>query len=154
MFLRIFKFGIVNKIKYETMWKRNWTTWSICEYFCDNPEKYCVTHSELDAVSGMWQADGTIRSSLMIPNWAEVISSWLIVCLFYSDSPTKLDRAVLSAIEGTDIDPQKYPSIHKWKSTVKSYSASDMQRLVSLAGILMQGFHQCFTGCVCVWWQL
>ncbi|XP_005733641.1 ankyrin repeat and LEM domain-containing protein 2 isoform X1 [Pundamilia nyererei] len=43
------------------------------------------------------------------------------------DSPTKLDRAVLSAIEGTDIDPQKYPSIHKWKSTVKSYSASDMQ---------------------------
>uniref|UniRef100_A0A3Q4M560 Ankyrin repeat and LEM domain containing 2 n=1 Tax=Neolamprologus brichardi TaxID=32507 RepID=A0A3Q4M560_NEOBR len=43
------------------------------------------------------------------------------------DSPTKLDRAVLSAIEGADIDPQKYPSIHKWKSTVKSYSASDMQ---------------------------
>ncbi|XP_023127286.1 ankyrin repeat and LEM domain-containing protein 2 [Amphiprion ocellaris] len=43
------------------------------------------------------------------------------------DSPTKLDREVLSAIEAIDIDPQKYPSIHKWKSTMKSYSASDMQ---------------------------
>lgn len=43
------------------------------------------------------------------------------------DSPTKLDREVLSAIEGIDVDPQKYPSIHKWKSTMKSYSTSDMQ---------------------------
>ncbi|XP_070760736.1 ankyrin repeat and LEM domain-containing protein 2 [Enoplosus armatus] len=43
------------------------------------------------------------------------------------DSPTKLDREVLSAIQGIDVDAQKYPSIHKWKSTMKSYSASDMQ---------------------------
>lgn len=43
------------------------------------------------------------------------------------DSPTKLDREVLSAIEAVDIDSQKYPSIHKWKSTIKSYSATDMQ---------------------------
>ncbi|XP_070689474.1 ankyrin repeat and LEM domain-containing protein 2 [Pempheris klunzingeri] len=43
------------------------------------------------------------------------------------DSPTKLDREVLSAIEGIELDPQKYPSIHKWKSTMKPYSASDMQ---------------------------
>ncbi|KAM9857736.1 ankyrin repeat and LEM domain-containing protein 2 [Aulostomus maculatus] len=43
------------------------------------------------------------------------------------ESPTKLDREVLSAIEDIDIDPLKYPSIQKWKSTVKSYSASDMQ---------------------------
>ncbi|KAM6930234.1 ankyrin repeat and LEM domain-containing protein 2 isoform 2-T3 [Xenentodon cancila] len=43
------------------------------------------------------------------------------------DSPTKLDREVLSALEGTDIDPQKYPSIQKWKSTVRSYSEMDMQ---------------------------
>ncbi|XP_034026978.1 ankyrin repeat and LEM domain-containing protein 2 [Thalassophryne amazonica] len=43
------------------------------------------------------------------------------------DSPTKLDREVLSAIEGIDIDSQKYPSIHKWKSTMKMYTTSDMQ---------------------------
>ncbi|XP_040897670.1 ankyrin repeat and LEM domain-containing protein 2 [Toxotes jaculatrix] len=43
------------------------------------------------------------------------------------DSPTKLDREVLSAIDGIDIDPQKYPSIHKWKSTMTSYSTSDMK---------------------------
>ncbi|XP_072290245.1 ankyrin repeat and LEM domain-containing protein 2 [Eucyclogobius newberryi] len=42
-------------------------------------------------------------------------------------SPTKLDGQVLSAIEGLDIDPQKYPSIHKWKSTMTLFSTSDMQ---------------------------
>uniref|UniRef100_A0A8D0CYU2 Ankyrin repeat and LEM domain containing 2 n=1 Tax=Sander lucioperca TaxID=283035 RepID=A0A8D0CYU2_SANLU len=54
------------------------------------------------------------------------------------DSPSKLDREVFSAIEGLDVDAQKYPSIHKWKSTMKAYSASDMQRLVGVAGILLQ----------------
>ncbi|KAG7489696.1 hypothetical protein JOB18_018143 [Solea senegalensis] len=43
------------------------------------------------------------------------------------ETPTKLDREVLSAVSGVDIDPQKFPSIHKWKSTMTSYSASDMQ---------------------------
>ncbi|KAM9743198.1 LOW QUALITY PROTEIN: ankyrin repeat and LEM domain-containing protein 2 [Menidia menidia] len=43
------------------------------------------------------------------------------------DSPTKLDREVLLAMNTIDVDPQKYPSIYKWKSTVRSYSASDMQ---------------------------
>uniref|UniRef100_A0A7N8YG43 Ankyrin repeat and LEM domain containing 2 n=1 Tax=Mastacembelus armatus TaxID=205130 RepID=A0A7N8YG43_9TELE len=43
------------------------------------------------------------------------------------DSPTRLDKEVLSAIQSIDIDPQKYPSIHKWKSTMTLYSASDMQ---------------------------
>uniref|UniRef100_A0A665X337 Ankyrin repeat and LEM domain-containing protein 2 n=1 Tax=Echeneis naucrates TaxID=173247 RepID=A0A665X337_ECHNA len=43
------------------------------------------------------------------------------------ESPTKLDKEVLSAIDGIDVDPQKYPSIHKWKSTMASYSVSDMQ---------------------------
>ncbi|XP_028851982.1 ankyrin repeat and LEM domain-containing protein 2 [Denticeps clupeoides] len=43
------------------------------------------------------------------------------------DLPTKVDREVLSAIEAIDIDPLKYPSIHKWKSTIQSYSPSEMQ---------------------------
>lgn len=43
------------------------------------------------------------------------------------NSPTKLDSHVLSAMESVDVDPQKYPSIHKWKSTIKLFSASDMQ---------------------------
>ncbi|XP_015238521.1 PREDICTED: ankyrin repeat and LEM domain-containing protein 2 isoform X1 [Cyprinodon variegatus] len=43
------------------------------------------------------------------------------------DSPTKLDSEVLSALQDADIDPQKYPSVHKWKCTMKSYSPSDMQ---------------------------
>lgn len=43
------------------------------------------------------------------------------------NSPTKLDCHVLSAMESVDVDPQKYPSIHKWKSTIKLFSASDMK---------------------------
>ncbi|XP_056602066.1 ankyrin repeat and LEM domain-containing protein 2 isoform X2 [Triplophysa dalaica] len=43
------------------------------------------------------------------------------------DSPTKLDREVLLALGTTDVDPSKYPIIHKWKSTVQTYSQSDMQ---------------------------
>ncbi|KAK5933001.1 hypothetical protein CgunFtcFv8_004660 [Champsocephalus gunnari] len=43
------------------------------------------------------------------------------------DSPSKLDRQVFSAIQGLDVDVLKYPSIHKWKSTMTSYSTSDMQ---------------------------
>ncbi|XP_035234330.1 ankyrin repeat and LEM domain-containing protein 2 [Anguilla anguilla] len=42
------------------------------------------------------------------------------------DSPTKLDREVLSAIEAIEIDPQKYPSIHQWKGTVQTYSSSEI----------------------------
>ncbi|KAI7813234.1 ankyrin repeat and LEM domain-containing protein 2 [Triplophysa rosa] len=43
------------------------------------------------------------------------------------DSPTKLDREVLLALGTTDVDPSKYPIIHKWKSTVQIYSQSEMQ---------------------------
>uniref|UniRef100_A0A8C5E4A7 Ankyrin repeat and LEM domain-containing protein 2 n=1 Tax=Gouania willdenowi TaxID=441366 RepID=A0A8C5E4A7_GOUWI len=46
------------------------------------------------------------------------------------NSPSKLDREVLSAIEQVDIDPQKFPNIDRWKNMMKSYSASEMQRLV------------------------
>lgn len=44
------------------------------------------------------------------------------------NSPTKLDREVFLAIELEDIDPQMYPSIEKWKSTMKTYSLLDRQR--------------------------
>ncbi|KAG7276142.1 hypothetical protein CRUP_011818 [Coryphaenoides rupestris] len=40
------------------------------------------------------------------------------------DLPTKLDSDVLEAIE--DINTQQYPSIHKWRNTMRSYSKSDM----------------------------
>ncbi|NWS69682.1 ANKL2 protein, partial [Crotophaga sulcirostris] len=43
------------------------------------------------------------------------------------EQPSKLDSDVLAAIEGVEIDPQKYPIIYKWKHTVQSYSPSDRQ---------------------------
>ncbi|KAM4615892.1 ankyrin repeat and LEM domain-containing protein 2 [Polymixia lowei] len=51
------------------------------------------------------------------------------------DTPTKLDKEVLLAIEAIDIDSQKFPSIHKWKSTMETYSASDMQSWPSPAAV-------------------
>uniref|UniRef100_A0A673HIA6 Ankyrin repeat and LEM domain-containing protein 2 n=1 Tax=Sinocyclocheilus rhinocerous TaxID=307959 RepID=A0A673HIA6_9TELE len=51
---------------------------------------------------------------------------------FFRDSPTKLDREVLSALGGTDMDPLKYPSIDKWKSTIQAYSHLEMQSYVRL----------------------
>ncbi|KAL0979223.1 hypothetical protein UPYG_G00182340 [Umbra pygmaea] len=47
------------------------------------------------------------------------------------DSPTKLDREVLLAIEAIEIDPLKFPSIQKWKSTMQTYTSSDMQSWTS-----------------------
>uniref|UniRef100_A0AAR2LEF0 Ankyrin repeat and LEM domain-containing protein 2 n=1 Tax=Pygocentrus nattereri TaxID=42514 RepID=A0AAR2LEF0_PYGNA len=49
------------------------------------------------------------------------------VLFLEGDSPTKLDREVLSAVEGVEIDPLKFPSVHKWKSTIQSYSCSERQ---------------------------
>ncbi|NXD91597.1 ANKL2 protein, partial [Chaetorhynchus papuensis] len=43
------------------------------------------------------------------------------------EQPSKLDGDVLAAIEGAEIDPQKYPMIYKWKHAVQSYSSSDRQ---------------------------
>ncbi|MFT7808403.1 ankyrin repeat and LEM domain-containing protein 2 isoform X1 [Arapaima gigas] len=43
------------------------------------------------------------------------------------ESPTRLDREVWSAVEAIEIDPHKYPSIHRWKSTVQAFSSSEMQ---------------------------
>ncbi|XP_027023942.2 ankyrin repeat and LEM domain-containing protein 2 isoform X2 [Tachysurus fulvidraco] len=43
------------------------------------------------------------------------------------DAPSRLDRDVFFALGATEIDPLKYPSIHKWKSTMESYSSAEMQ---------------------------
>ncbi|KAM9822554.1 ankyrin repeat and LEM domain-containing protein 2 isoform X1 [Syngnathus typhle] len=49
------------------------------------------------------------------------------------DSPTKLDRDVLAAIGDVEVDLKKFPSIHKWMSTMESYSSSDMNRMLTNA---------------------
>lgn len=54
---------------------------------------------------------------------------------FCRDSPSRLDREVLTAIKSAEVDPLKYPSIFKWKNTLKSFSDLDMQRLVNLSSV-------------------
>ncbi|XP_073746417.1 ankyrin repeat and LEM domain-containing protein 2 isoform X2 [Callorhinus ursinus] len=45
----------------------------------------------------------------------------------FGEEPSKLDRDVLAALECTDVDPQQYPAVHRWKSAVLCYSPSDRQ---------------------------
>ncbi|KAH1180251.1 ankyrin repeat and LEM domain-containing protein 2 isoform X1 [Mauremys mutica] len=45
----------------------------------------------------------------------------------FGEQPSKLDSDVLAAVEGIEIDPQKYPITYKWKNAVQSYSSSDRQ---------------------------
>ncbi|XP_027588937.2 ankyrin repeat and LEM domain-containing protein 2 isoform X1 [Pipra filicauda] len=43
------------------------------------------------------------------------------------EQPSKLDGDVLAALEGAEIDAQKYPMVSRWKLAVQSYSSSDRQ---------------------------
>ncbi|XP_077457882.1 ankyrin repeat and LEM domain-containing protein 2 isoform X2 [Stigmatopora argus] len=54
------------------------------------------------------------------------------------DYPTKLDCDVLTAIGDIEVDSQKYPSVHKWMRTIKSYSSSDIQSWPSPAVVKRQ----------------
>lgn len=44
------------------------------------------------------------------------------------EEPSKLDRDVLAALEGADLDPQRHPAVHRWRSAVLGYPPSDRQR--------------------------
>lgn len=43
------------------------------------------------------------------------------------EEPSKLDRDVLAALERADVDPHRYPAVHRWRSAVLCYSPSDRQ---------------------------
>lgn len=68
------------------------------------------------------------------------VSNYGYFCFFFPfflpgrEEPSKLDRDVLAALEGTDVDPQRYPAVHRWKSAVLCFSPSDRQRSVGLQG--------------------
>ncbi|XP_047552817.1 ankyrin repeat and LEM domain-containing protein 2 isoform X1 [Lutra lutra] len=45
----------------------------------------------------------------------------------FGEEPSKLDRDVLAALEYTEVDPQRYPAVHRWRSAVLRYSPTDRQ---------------------------
>ncbi|XP_045881512.1 ankyrin repeat and LEM domain-containing protein 2 [Meles meles] len=45
----------------------------------------------------------------------------------FGEEPSKLDRDVLAALECTEVDPQRYPAVHRWRSAVLRYSPADRQ---------------------------
>uniref|UniRef100_A0A4W5MM21 Ankyrin repeat and LEM domain-containing protein 2 n=1 Tax=Hucho hucho TaxID=62062 RepID=A0A4W5MM21_9TELE len=97
-------------------------------------EEYFTAEESLES----WDHGGRVLSSsgssssyTSLDNSHEFLA-WTPPCIrrglfIEGDSPTKLDREVLSAIEVIDIDPSRFPSIQKWKSTMQTYTSSDMQ---------------------------
>uniref|UniRef100_A0A8D0HHH4 Ankyrin repeat and LEM domain-containing protein 2 n=1 Tax=Sphenodon punctatus TaxID=8508 RepID=A0A8D0HHH4_SPHPU len=45
----------------------------------------------------------------------------------FGAQPSKLDSDVLATMNGIEIDPQKYPTVYKWRNAVQCYSSSDRQ---------------------------
>ncbi|KAM8815712.1 ankyrin repeat and LEM domain-containing protein 2 [Rhynchonycteris naso] len=45
----------------------------------------------------------------------------------FGNEPSKLDRDVLAALECADVDPQRYPAVHRWRDAVLCYPPSDRQ---------------------------
>ncbi|KAJ6656514.1 hypothetical protein lerEdw1_003639 [Lerista edwardsae] len=43
------------------------------------------------------------------------------------EQPSKLDNDVLNALQGVEVDLQRYPALSKWKTSVQSYSSSERQ---------------------------
>lgn len=58
------------------------------------------------------------------------------------EEPSKLDQDVLAALECADVDPARYPALHRWRSTVLRFSLSDRQRSVLPLGLLAAGFQE------------
>ncbi|XP_054450163.1 ankyrin repeat and LEM domain-containing protein 2 [Pteronotus mesoamericanus] len=45
----------------------------------------------------------------------------------FGEEPSKLDRDVLAALECADVDPQRFPAVHRWRGAVLCYPPSDRQ---------------------------
>ncbi|XP_043916604.1 ankyrin repeat and LEM domain-containing protein 2 [Protopterus annectens] len=60
--------------------------------------------------------------------------------LFIGDEPSKVDVDVLAALGNIEISPQKYPSIHRWKSSILAFPSSIRQSWQSPA--VWQGWNK------------
>ncbi|XP_054852572.1 ankyrin repeat and LEM domain-containing protein 2 isoform X2 [Eublepharis macularius] len=92
-------------------------------------ERKQVCHSEL-------QSEMSPRGLLKTPPSTERAKKLFLL----GEKPSKLDNDVLTALNGVEIDPQRYPAIYKWTTSVQSYSSSDRQSWSSPA--LKGGFKQ------------
>lgn len=68
-----------------------------------------------------------------VPELRQGVKSVIVTRVLFSltpcrEEPSKLDRDVLAALEGADLDPQRHPAVHRWRSAVLGYPPSDRQR--------------------------
>uniref|UniRef100_A0A4W3IPV2 Ankyrin repeat and LEM domain-containing protein 2 n=1 Tax=Callorhinchus milii TaxID=7868 RepID=A0A4W3IPV2_CALMI len=90
------------------------------------------SENEPDTESGegkLTQVSAEIEKPAAGDRGVELYSAALTLFPFppLSDEPSKLDRDVLAAVKGVDIDGQMFPCLSRWKTGLQSYSASEME---------------------------
>ncbi|XP_053530569.1 ankyrin repeat and LEM domain-containing protein 2 isoform X3 [Ictalurus punctatus] len=89
---------------------------------CSRSRSWDHTSSASSSTSGSYRS--LERSNDLILTTPPRIRKGLFI---EGDAPSRLDRDVFAAVGGVEIDPLKYPSIHKWKSTIESYTSAEMR---------------------------
>uniref|UniRef100_H0WD47 Ankyrin repeat and LEM domain-containing protein 2 n=1 Tax=Cavia porcellus TaxID=10141 RepID=H0WD47_CAVPO len=80
-----------------------------------------VAENDVSAVMVTMSLDS---ESQAVPGPVTSSTSRLFLC---GEEPCKLDQDVLAALQGVDIDPDRYPAVHHWRSTVLRYLPTDRQ---------------------------
>lgn len=75
--------------------------------------------SSISSCSSYQSTGDTTEETTVLPDTSVITQGLFIV----GESPTMLDREVLTAVEKVEIDPERYPCISKWRDTILAYSS-------------------------------
>ncbi|KAM6986488.1 ankyrin repeat and LEM domain-containing protein 2-like [Aplochiton taeniatus] len=75
--------------------------------------------SSISSCSSYQSTEDTTEETIALPETPVITQGLFIV----GESPTMLDREVLSAVEKVEIDPERFPCIAKWRDTILAYSS-------------------------------
>ena len=78
-----------------------------------------------------------VRAEIIVHNTAV---SYLVFTSSYLSrgAPSKLDRDVLWALCGVDVDVREFPHVYQWKRLIESFKEQERKQYVSLIKIIIQ----------------
>ena len=78
-----------------------------------------------------------VRAEIIVHNAA---ASYLVFTSSYLSrgAPSKLDRDVLWALCGVDVDVKEFPHVYQWKRLIESFKEQERKQYVSLVKIIIQ----------------
>ena len=66
-------------------------------------------------------------------------------------APSKLDRDVLCALCGVDVDVREFPHVYQWKRLIESFKEQERKQYVSLVKIIIQVVLCEFCSFICIY---